>query len=90
MKLSEAYEKYPKDPETYACCVFCHTAWLDDMPQYYALYCPRCCLVGGALYRGAKTPAEYGCTLDTGEAPVHVDDDPGAQAKNINKGLQAQ
>jgi len=64
MLLSEAYEKYEYMPSTYACCVMCHKAWVDDMDRYSSLHCPKCGPEVGCMYRGAKDPAQYGCTLD--------------------------
>jgi hypothetical protein len=85
MLLSDAYRKYKKEPTTYACCVQCRKAWLDDAPLSGPLNCPRCSPeIQGSLYRGATDPSQYGCTLDTGEELPQVSDDPGRQTRSIS------
>lgn len=74
MNLSKAYEIYRVDkPMTFACCVHCKKAWVDDKEQYGSLCCPECGPEVGALYRGAKDPSEYGCVLDTSDEVPRFD-----------------
>jgi len=86
MKLSDAYRKYKKEPSTYACCVACKRAWLDDVPLYGTLNCPICGPeVQSSIYRGATDPSKYGCTLDTGEMSPQIEDDPGRQSRGLSE-----
>jgi len=37
LKLSEAYKD---TPTRYAKCIYCHTLYIDDLPNYGSIYCP--------------------------------------------------
>jgi len=74
MLLSKAYENYETLTDTYACCVRCKRAWVDDMELHGTLNCPKCGPRVGALYRGARDPADYGCTLDKDDHEKKTDE----------------
>ena len=89
MKLSEAYDKYRTVPLTFACCVGCHGAWIDDMEGVTKLDCPRCD-PPVLLLRHAENPKIYGCTIDEktelDEARERLTkEDPGAQARSLSE-----
>ena len=89
MLLSDAYKKYEYMPATYACCVKCKTAWVDDMEPHTNLGCPKCGPEAGVMYRGAKDPQQYGCTVDLTEAEDKVKraaEDATPKAYNIAEG----
>ena len=83
MLLSEAYEKYKKEPIHYAVCRMCNTAWIDDMPHIGSLTCPKCPQQGVGLLRGFKDLCSHEQLDNAEDEPENPTNDPGKQARSL-------